>query len=303
MDITTENREEPMFQLEEDEAYAGTEPDVWHAMRFFNRLEVVDLEKLEPDSMCSICMQPYDDPKDGSIKHVPVRLPCSHVFGKECLATWTTPLGAWEHNGNSGWEEKKGWFETRFVTSSSSTDCPLCRRSHFQKPRFAESALGLEARLILWDLAYEKIGCLRSPKEEQSRADLVQYVEFNRRANGIIVEAIDQRWRELEKYHRSAKVRLYDFISRRKGERVLTPTQDRLHRNLEHISLTGPHATLDDPSFEEFQKSDFYQTAERVHVELRLQYKTVKRLERELRQIMDTADNNSEGNISRSSVA
>ena len=90
-----------MIELANDEAYAGTQADVWQAIRFLNELEGVNVAELEPeDRTCSICVQPYEDPEDGDIIHAPVRLPCSHVFGKVCLARWTTPFGVWEDNLN-----------------------------------------------------------------------------------------------------------------------------------------------------------------------------------------------------------
>ncbi|MCJ1264701.1 hypothetical protein MMC22_004575 [Lobaria immixta] len=258
MEIATENQDVPMFELADNEAYAETDTRVWQAMRFFNQLEVVDPKELAPeDRTCSICKLPYDDSTDGNSTHIPVRLPCLHVFGKVCLAEWITPLGAWENNGNSEWEELHEWFENQVVNFSGSASCPLCRIDLFRKPRMAESAMGLEARLIFWDRAYEKIGCLRSEKEEQSRADMIQYMEFNRIANGDNTgekkTAIDRRWNELERYHRAAKTRLYCFIIRRKRETAMTPTQARLHRNLEHISLSGLDIIVDDPMFVQFK--------------------------------------------------
>lgn len=250
-----------MFELAHDEAYAGTHADVWQAIRFFNELKVVNPAELEPeDRACSICMQPYDDPEDENIIHVPVRLPCSHVFGKECLAQWTTPFGVWEDNLDGQWEEESGWFWSPFLESSHVADCPMCRRELFRKPQSVESAMGLEARLMLWDHAYKKVGCLRSKKEEQSRADLTRYVEFNRIANGDTIEktktALDRRWMELQNYIIPALDRLFIFAMRRRIERILTPTQARLNRNLENISECGLGIDLDDPFFEGYDETD-----------------------------------------------
>lgn len=92
----SENQDKNTFELELDEAHAGTQSDDWEAIQFFNELRVVSLKGLEPDDRtCSICMQPYDDPKEGSTMHVTVLLPWSHIFGKERLAKWTTPFGMW----------------------------------------------------------------------------------------------------------------------------------------------------------------------------------------------------------------
>lgn len=258
MESTTANQAENMFTLEDDEAYAGTEADIWQAIRIFNQLKVVDLKELAPeDRSCSICSQPYDDLEYKATKHVPVRLACSHVFGKECLAKWITPFGVWEDNEDGRWEEEQNWFHNPLVVASSSpANCPLCRRTLFQTPRRAESAKGLEARLMFFDRAYEKVGCLRSEKEEQSRADLVRYIEFYRIANGDTIEeteaATEQRWSQLERYHKIARTELCYFVLRRKHEKVLTPIQARLKRNLFHISIDGLDVMVDNPKWKIF---------------------------------------------------
>lgn len=257
IEFISENPDKNMFELEWDEAYAGTRNDVWKAIRFFNELKVVSLKELEPeDRTCLICREPYEDPEDGNIIHIPVRLPCSHIFGKGCLAKWTTPFVVWENMPNTC-EEEESWFRTPYQEYVRAADCPMCRGEICVKPRFVESAMGLEARLMFWDRAYEKVGCLRSEKEEESRADLIKYVEFNRIANGQTIEkektAIEKRWMKLHKYHLPALDRLFVFSMRRKTEGTtegaLTPTQARIQQNLEQISEEGLDITLDDPTF------------------------------------------------------
>lgn len=251
MEISAENQDEHQFRLDDDEAYAGTEAAIWKSIRFFNRLEVVDLHELE-DQTCSICRQPYDDPAAEKTTHLPVRLPCSHVFGKECLAKWITPFGIWEDNENGEWEREQGWFENPYVLSPGSADCPSCRRVLFAKPEIGESALGLEVCVMLFDRAYEKVGCRRSEREEESRADLIRYIGFHhsaRRGNNIIDDSADQRWNALERFHTPALCRLFDFAIRRSFTANLTPPQARIRRNLEHISICGLDILLDDPLF------------------------------------------------------
>ena len=252
-----ENQDKNMFELDDEDAYAGTEVEVWQAMRFLNELKAVTLNELSAeDHTCAICMQPYGDIDKEATGCTPVQLPCSHILGKECLAIWITPLGGWRDNNNQ-WEEENNWFDDPFIRFSGSADCPLCRREFFQKPRNWESAKGLEARLMLWDRAYQKVGCLRSEKEEQSRRDLIQYIEFYRKTKGNIIEKteaeIDQRWSELEAYYEIASCILFYFVKEQKKNHVLTPTQARLQWNLEHISIFGLDVTLDDPVFEDFK--------------------------------------------------
>lgn len=255
MDGFIQHQRQDMFELDDDEAYAGTEADVWHAIRVFNNCEVVGLNELTPEERkCLVCKLPFDDPEDGEeVLHIPVRLPCSHVLGKECLAKRITPFGAWQDNWNSEWEERRGWINFPMVVFSGSADCPVCRQDFFRRPLFAESALSLEARLMLWDRAYARVGCLRSEQEEQSRADLIRYVEFNRLANGDFVENqqidVHQRWGELQRYHASAMHRLLSFVCQRRIENVLTPIQARVRLNLELISLRGIDTVLDDPTY------------------------------------------------------
>ncbi|MCJ1424416.1 hypothetical protein MMC29_002304 [Sticta canariensis] len=258
MDGFIQGQRQDMFELDDDEAYAGTEADVWHAIRAFNNCEVVGLNELTPEERtCLVCKLPFDDPEEGEeVLHIPVRLPCSHVMGKECLAKRTTPFGAWQDNWNSEWEERRGWFDSprspRVMFSGSAdcpVHCPVCRQDFFQEPLLAESALGLEARLMLWDRAYARVGCLRSEREEQSRADLIRYVEFNRLANGDFVENqqidFDQRWGELQRYHSSAMGRLFDFVLRR-ANYMMTPVPGLVWLNLKLISLRGIDTVLDD---------------------------------------------------------
>ena len=249
-----ENQDKNMFELEENEAYAV---EVWQAMRFVNELKAVALNELLPeDQICSICRQPYGNLEKDATGCEPVQLPCSHIFGKVCLAIWITPLGGWSDSIGQ-WEEEKNWFEDPFIGFSGRANCPICRRELFEKPKNWESGKGLEARLMLWDRAYEKVGCLRSEKEEQSRADLIRYLEFYRKANGNTIERteaeIDQRWSELKPYHEVATGILFYFVRCQKKNHVLNPTQARLQRNLEQISILGLDIPLDDPSFDNFK--------------------------------------------------
>lgn len=74
---------------------------------------------------------------------------------------------------------KLDWFKHPYVKFSDSVDRPMGCRVLFEEQWFWESAIGLEARLVLWDRTYEKVGCLRSQKEEQSQADLISILTFN----------------------------------------------------------------------------------------------------------------------------
>ena len=80
----------------------------------------------------------------------------ARFWEKKCLAKWTTPFGMWEYNSNGRWEEEQRWLSAPFIQASRAADYPMCRGKTHLKPRFVESVMGLEARLMVWDRAYEK---------------------------------------------------------------------------------------------------------------------------------------------------
>lgn len=80
--------------------------------KFIDALPTVNSESLaEDDRACGICREPYDK------LEVAVKLPCTHVFGKPCLAALLGP-------------KPEGWEHTM---------CPLCRA---EAPLLSQTALG-----------------------------------------------------------------------------------------------------------------------------------------------------------------
>lgn len=81
------------------------------------------------DDQCSICQEPYQNNgwKFGSTLHRPVKLPCGHVLGYQCLARWILSAG--------------------FVDS-----CPLCRK-HIVKTRGSTTRRHQLKRLVATSLA------------------------------------------------------------------------------------------------------------------------------------------------------
>lgn len=73
--------------------------------RFLETLRILSVDELttEQDD-CSICREPYDAGLDGGI----VRLPCSHTFGRQCIAAW--------------------------LSTSNKPSCPMCRTTLFRAP-------------------------------------------------------------------------------------------------------------------------------------------------------------------------
>ena len=88
--------------------HASAAPHV-KAEVFTKSLPVLSLKDLPKDSQeCPICMEPYQDfPK----KENSVRLPCSHVIGKDCLLRW---------------------LKTCALNSTNNT-CPICRAILFDR--------------------------------------------------------------------------------------------------------------------------------------------------------------------------
>lgn len=78
------------------------------AAEFLAQLPTVTVESLPPGSECPICSDVYSTEltENGAVDS-PVRLPCNHIFGGECIRHWLSP-------GKSG-----------------ANGCPLCRRQFF----------------------------------------------------------------------------------------------------------------------------------------------------------------------------
>lgn len=80
---------------------AGTSKS--RAETFIESLPVLSDAAVRRDNKdCPICMEPYGDAQDSE---KPLRLPCNHILGKDCLLIW---LGTSYHNANSN-------------------TCPICR--------------------------------------------------------------------------------------------------------------------------------------------------------------------------------
>lgn len=61
------------------------------AATFLESLPIIKPEDLpESSQICHICQEDFDDPDaEGAEKaEVPVKLPCNHIMGSECLARW-----------------------------------------------------------------------------------------------------------------------------------------------------------------------------------------------------------------------
>lgn len=184
-----------MFTLASDEAYAGTSRSEWEAVvQELEFLKPVKLEDIKPeDQECDICRESFGAADDYSSPEKPVSLPCGHIFGKDCLSDWIA-VGR-ERDSHQYEDQNVGQARQLSIINSSvgpnnfydllpqpqvvlKTDgftCPKCRKS-LAIPRSAVHAPAIEARLQFWDLAYEKLGILRSVEEEANRQDLWRFV-------------------------------------------------------------------------------------------------------------------------------
>lgn len=201
-----------MLVLSHDEAYAGVSKPDWDVivghLEFSKPVKLEDLE-LE-DQRCDICLESFARVDDDKRPEQPISLPCGHVFGKECISDWIgVRLGRNsdehdidvveddedeedEQDGQVDKEEEREPFRVepsvgpdRFddllpasveTIQTKSFTCPKCRQG-FTVPVPGEQALEIESRLWFWDLAYEKLGIVRSADEEVSRQDLWRFVK------------------------------------------------------------------------------------------------------------------------------
>ncbi|MCJ1264183.1 hypothetical protein MMC22_004054 [Lobaria immixta] len=213
------------FVIDEYEAYAMVDINLWYAVEFLlTKLEPVQLEDVDPDDRtCTICQEEYHVSGDNKLSHTPVRTPCGHIFGQPCIMKWLDPLCYWEVDEDS---------ETEVLLDQTKTSCPKCRRVFF--PETTRMALhAIASRLWYWDLIYACVGVARSEKEERSREHLWQYIEYCRSINEFTV----RRPFALEMVRLCEDLFLL-FASQLKNQ-TLTPVQERLRNRLE--ATVGEH--------------------------------------------------------------
>lgn len=90
-----------------------TAAEVPPAIAFMKGLVSLEMDDLEGDDHCPICLQKYRE-QEGD--EMPLELPCKHVVGKKCLLEWFTTIpeeGAHAHGGS----------------------CPVCRRNYIKEKR------------------------------------------------------------------------------------------------------------------------------------------------------------------------
>lgn len=205
---------ENMLVLSPEEVYAGISKLDLDAI--VGRLEFskpVKLEDLElEDQSCEICRESFTRADDDIRPEQPISLPCGHVFGKECISDWIAAAGGRnsdeheidededednedeqdEQDSEVDEEEEREPFKVEPSVGPDHFDdllpapmemiqtkaftCPKCRQG-FTAPVPGKQAVEIESRLCFWDLAYEKLGIVRSAEEEASRQVLWRFVK------------------------------------------------------------------------------------------------------------------------------
>ena len=75
---------------------------------FLESLPVISLSDLPEGTQCPICIEPFEDAPDAE---KPVKLPCKHVIGHDCLKKWLTSSALNRNNKH----------------------CPTCRAALFER--------------------------------------------------------------------------------------------------------------------------------------------------------------------------
>lgn len=205
------------------QAYAMTHIEVCAVAEFLMaKLEPVNLEGLN-DRICTICQEEFLVSEDVRRSHIPAKLACGHIFGRDCIIRWFDPFCRWginhEHEDN----------ETALAGPiNGRTSCPMCRKRFFP-PCEVEKMDELANRLLFWDMAYASAGVARSPKEERSHKYLWQYIEYCCSMDGTEPEA--QRNLVLQK---GAQKQLLRYAKKLKYQ-TLTPELETIRSKLERI--------------------------------------------------------------------
>lgn len=120
-----------------------------------------------------------------------------------------------------------------FPFGTYKASCPLCR-NEFSIKRCGLTGGIIEARLRFWDRLYEKLGISRSEKEEQSRTDLLRYVQMVREPNKDITPE------HMRSFALQAQMTTMRFALSR-GKRDLDPQQAYLRDALFNLGCYGLH--------------------------------------------------------------
>ncbi|MCJ1266474.1 hypothetical protein MMC22_006359 [Lobaria immixta] len=140
------------------------------------------------------------------------------------------------------WRDYLNWHSDNYVDlmpmslrplSIHEASCPKCR-GHLYLVRSGVMVVKVKARLQFWDRLYEKLGLSRSAKEEQSRADLLRYVQM------ADVPGIEIEPEHMRPFTLQAQITAMRFALRR-GHRDLDPLQTYLRDAIFNLGCYGLH--------------------------------------------------------------
>ncbi|MCJ1467435.1 hypothetical protein MMC07_006060 [Pseudocyphellaria aurata] len=136
----------------------------------FQHIEIADLDP--NDRECEICHEEFSVSEDLMLSHPPVRTPCGHIFGDNCLMMWLETMYVW-----SSTDPDPDGDVTNTGTQMSNTSCPKCRHNliySLTKVRVEE----LAHLILFWDQAYAFAGVTRTEHEKNCRDPIVRYIKY-----------------------------------------------------------------------------------------------------------------------------
>ncbi|KAF6226759.1 hypothetical protein HO173_012362 [Letharia columbiana] len=140
------------------------------AKTFLESLPVLSLtDLLEDKHDCPICIEPYQDPQHSES---PVRLPCNHIIGKDCLLSWLTSS----------------------ALNTKNNTCPICRAVLFERNKVAlKDQLGILRRSLSH---FRNAHGPRISMDETLRRN-----EEHERTHDHITQASAPRWRLMQAHN------------------------------------------------------------------------------------------------------
>ncbi|MCJ1468202.1 hypothetical protein MMC07_006830 [Pseudocyphellaria aurata] len=209
------------FVISESEGYACMDIDTAEAAYFLLReLKSLNIEDLEPDDrLCSICQQEYCFDEGQKHPHGPVKTPCGHIFGDECLMIWLENMDAWSKYGLDAEAD-----DYEVPVEMSNTSCPNCRREFFPE-QVKDVMEELVQRILFWDLAYAYADVTRTAEEENCRRPVMEYIRFFNWTHELEPIQMRVRWKfdkivqeDLLKFARAQKA--YKFTPEHENKRI-----------------------------------------------------------------------------------
>lgn len=244
------------FPTPEDEGYARVGIDLCEAAEFLmTKLEQVNLHDLDPDDrICEICQEQFHVSEDVRLQHAPVKTPCGHIFGDQCIMKWLDLLCFYRGESDDGSEA-----DDDALIPLTYSSCPKCQHVFF-KEFFQHPMQSLYVRLCFWDMAYIIAGVRLSEKEKRTRKYLWAYVRY---CKFFEYKGLDDRkFEDLQEDARLDLLYFADFLT----TQDLTPAQEIVRQQVEELAgchmSDGDYDPDDGNLFEEDAQEDEDQRSE-----------------------------------------